>query len=224
MSLAKALHTYGELKATKIPIAEGADCTTADMEKIQDLMDRGYRYISTKPAEFGADEIQGHRASQPLLLRLEEASWEKSKGNVPFQSHPDDACTDPTPTTDHPYPWHFKNTYFYAEKFNWYNESFGRNVYFEGMKINERNATHGEIEVYLDSSLTEYNLGNGGLVIVGENDEPIVEFDGTNITAYVDVEVNGSADTANIYGKGSAGRSIDINATYDNNFEGTNCG
>jgi len=222
MSLAKALHTYGEEKASKIPKG-GGDCSTADMEKIQDLMNRGYRYISVKPGGFTADEIE-NESSRPQLLKLEEASWATAKSNIPFQSYLDDTCSDPEQTTDDKYGWHFKDTYFYSEKFTWYDGSFGRNVYFEGMKINEKNAADGEIEIYLDANLQEYNLGNGGLVIVGANNDPIVEFDGRNIISYVKVEVNGSADTANIYGKGKSSRSIDINATYDNNFEGSTCG
>ena len=125
MSLAKALHTYGKSKATKIPQADGDKCSSADMNKIEDLMSRGYRYISVEPGDFTADEVE-HQSSRPVLLKVEEASWSKSKGNIPFQSYLNDPCTDPTQSTEDQYGWHFKDTYFYSESFSWYGGRRGR--------------------------------------------------------------------------------------------------
>ena len=224
-TLAHALDKYGADIATHIPKEEGAECKEKDLEKLKNLQNRGYRYMHLKAGSFTAAELEG-TASKPHRLKVEEISWEKIEKDVPYQTKQssDTSCTEPSPTHEEDYGWSFKGSYFYSKEFNFFNGNFGRNVYFEGLSINKTESVAGEILVNLDSNLESYNLGNGGDIIIGDQGDPIVEFNGKDITSYVDVEIIGKCDTAEILGHGESSNQIDVSKTYDNNFIGSSCG
>tara|TARA_B100002019_G_C21274935_1_gene604954 strand:- start:25262 stop:25954 length:693 start_codon:yes stop_codon:yes gene_type:complete len=224
-SLAQALEKYGDEKAKKIPAAEGAECGKAEQDKIQDLYDRGYRFIDLEAGSFSADELEGV-ASKTYRLKPELSEWDDVKSRIPYQTKQKSVtnCADPKPEHIKDYGWAFKGNYFYSEKFEFFGGSFGKNVFFEGLSMNKRNASEKEIKIKLDSEMQQYNLGNGGDVIVGENGEPIVEFNGMDIVSYVDVEIIGNSDSAYIKGQGVSSSEISVDKNYNNNFEGSSCG
>ena len=217
MSLAQALYTYGDKKATKIPSQDDAKCNKQDLETIQDLVDRGYKYLGVEAGGFSATEIEDS-ASSPTLIKIGSAEWEKLRDEIPYQSALDDACNDPEQTDEEKYGWAFKDTYFYSETFNFFGGTFGKNVFFEGMNINLQSTTKNRLEVQLDDDLKSYNFGNDTTIIVGQDGDPIIEFNGHDITCYVDVHIEGTSDCAKLDGKGIATPGIYVNQNFNNNF------
>ena len=219
MSLAHALYDYGDKIAKKIQSRDDDGCDAEDLEDIQDLIDRGYRYIGVKAGNNSTVEIEDS-SSKPEFINTSDDHLDET----PFQTMPGDTCTDPEKLEEDPYGWTFEETYFYSEKFNFFGAEFGKNVYFESMGINTYNSnppSDGELEVYIDGTeLEEYNYGDDHTIIVNTAGDPIIEFNGQDITCYVDVHFKGSSDCAKIKGDGVSTMEISVDKNFNNNYEG----
>ena len=238
MSLAKALHTHGKEVAKKIPAADGAPCGEKELKKIQDLVDRGYRYIHAREGAASAEEIE-RSASKPIRLKPEGSEWKTVKKEVPHQVTPQlgTTCNAPAPKFgSEEYGFSFHDSWFYAKDFSLFGGRFGKKVFFEGMKINSKNADTGKVAIHLDSGMQSYNLGKDGVVIVGQEGLPIVEFDGNTIKSHVDVEIRGTANACELSSYKGPNQAPDASESWSdslkepglkdwsNNFEGKTCG
>ena len=221
MSLAKALHTYGEDVATQI--GKIGDCSDKEIEEMNDLFDRGYRFFHLAAGSTSTDELP--LSSKPEKLKLEKLEWDTIKKNIPYQTTLSPTCDEPEPEEgENDYGWSSENdSYFYSESFAFFGGRFGSNVYFEGINMNEQVAYDGEVVINMDDNLSSYNLGNGGYVVVGENGDPIVEFFGKDMVCYVDVHIDGKADAATLMGKGASTPTISFNPDYENDYNGSSC-
>ena len=81
MSLAKALHKYGEDVAAQIG---GADCSDQEIEEMNDLFDRGYRFFHLAAGSTNTAELE--LSSKPEKLKIEKLEWETVKKNIPYQT------------------------------------------------------------------------------------------------------------------------------------------
>lgn len=220
MSLAKALHTYGEDVAAKI--GDG-NCSDQEIDEMNDLFDRGYRFFHLAEGATTTDELD--LSSKPKKLKIKKLEWDTVKEKIPYQTTLDPTCDDPEAEEgEEDYGWSSENdSYFYSETFSFFGGQFGKNVYFEGINMNEQSAYDGEIVINMDSNLSSYNLGAEGYVVVGENGDPIVEFFGKDMVCYVDVHIDGKADAATLLGKGKSTPTIDFNPDYNNDYDGGGC-
>lgn len=211
-SLAKALNTYSDQKGTTLNA-----CGEDDIDTINDLIDRGYRYLAASPTFSGPsyDEVnsEGGQVSSLIQFNPLKIEWDNIKSEVPTLVEKDADCD--TAITEKEYGFKVESdSYFHADKINWLGGSFGKGVYFDGITINSQDTKEGEFYVYTSSDLELYALNTASGIVVNDSaGRTLVSFVSGHIYAQVDVRVKGDSRCAKIEGVYDSG-------VFDNGFPG----
>jgi len=211
MSLASALNEY--------PANEVVNC-----KDIGDLVARGYRYVSVKDGGgAGTYTYQDGNLSHGQLVKPPDTlQWDKFKDEIPTLLEKNATCDGAQNSIEYGFKW--EDSYFHAEKVNWFGGSVGKPVFFEKIGINKKNPTKG-FEVKTNSDVTLVEINSSKAVFVGTSDDkPIVAFENGEIFTYVDVEVRGSSQAAKIFGSKSQEVTFpEKPAGFEEDFTGEGC-